>query len=485
MNINDNNNNKNIFSNFEYKLAKFKLKNIKKFNNNFDLLNTTLIQDLSTKNKTDIKNSNNVENCNLSSNKNNFFDINVSNSIENNNNIKKKYNNNNENSKKNIKNDENNKKIEKKIIKSKSSIFEKKIKEIKFNILQKTKEISKKNIFNLKKVPLLNNKFRNTTNLNNFQNEKTLFKRDYFFHQNLNNLNNLNNFIQTINNSFEKTTYNLNKSLTPRKKNQIPEIFQCFNSSSAKNLFYENKKNFNKIGPGYYNITKYKSILPQKEKKIYFNKKNNDNNNNNNILPGPGYYNISKNFIKKSFSNENIFSHEIRFKKNIQISPGPGEYNINNNINNNNNNKNKYKPFFRKINNNNINNKENIIKRNLFNNNNNNYINYSFSTIDNSHTIQFNILKKLFNKNYKNAPFGSGDFKKYYYINKTNNNLGGFYQNDLFKTIVEKNNFFFKNNENNKINNNNKLRFVVPHSYYKDSYFNWNKKSFNINYNEI
>jgi hypothetical protein len=38
MNINDNNNNKNLFSNFEYKLAKFKLKNIKKFNNNFYLI---------------------------------------------------------------------------------------------------------------------------------------------------------------------------------------------------------------------------------------------------------------------------------------------------------------------------------------------------------------------------------------------------------------------------------------------------------------
>ena len=481
MNINDNNNNKNLFSNFEYKLKKFKLKNIKKFNNNFDLVNTTLIQDLSTKNKTDIKNSNIIEN-NLSSNKNNFFDSNVSNSlIDNNNiiNIKKKFNNNN-NENNNIKNDniKINKKIEKKeIIKSKSSIFEKKIKEIKFNILQKknSNENSKKNIFNLKKVPLLINNqkiFQNTTNLkNNFQ-KTEFFKRDYLFYKNLSNLN---NFIQTNNNLFEKT--NLNKSLTPRKKNQIPEIFQCFNSSSAKNLFYENKKNFNKIGPGYYNITKYKSILPQKEKKIYFNNKKKNNNNNNNILPGPGYYNISKNFIKKSFSNENIFSHEIRFKNNIQISPGPGEYNIN--INNNNNNKNKYKPFFRKINNN----KENIIKRNLFNNN--NFINYSFSTIDNSHTIQFNILKKLFNKNYKNAPFGSGDFKKHSYINKTNNNLGGFYQNDLFKTIVQKNNnYFFKNTEINN-NNNNKLRYDVPISYYKESYFNWNKKSFNINYNEI
>ena len=86
MNINDNNNNKNLFSNFEYKLKKFKLKNIKKFNNNFDLVNTTLIQDLSTKNKTDIKNSNIIEN-NLSSNKNNFFDSNVSNSLIDNNNI--------------------------------------------------------------------------------------------------------------------------------------------------------------------------------------------------------------------------------------------------------------------------------------------------------------------------------------------------------------------------------------------------------------
>ena len=514
-NNNDNNDNNNNFSsmNLEYKLAKFKIKSVKKFKNNFDLLNTTLFQDLSTKNKTDIKNSNSN---NLSNNKNNIFDSSnslIDNNIiikkkiknhiffENKKNIKNVYNNNNNNN--NINNNNNNNNLKhiqinninniKVIEKSKSSFIINKIKEIKFNILKSNTEFKKKkNIFNLKKVPLLKSiqKFRNTNNLNinNLQNNTELYKRDYLYEENLKNLN---KFFQTNNNSkLYETNYNINKSLTPIKnKNEIPESFQYFNSSSAKNLFYENKNNFNKIGPGYYNITKYKSIMPQKEKKIHFTKKNINNNNDNNInnnyniSPGPGWYNISKNFIKKSFSSENIFSQEIRFK-NIKISPGPGEYNINNNYNNKKNYQNKYKPIFRKI----INDKENIIKRNSFNKSlNNHYINYSFSTIDNSHTIQFNLLKKLFNKNYKNAPFGSCEEKKYSYINSTNNNLGGFYQNDLFKTKVKNNNvsYFFKNNENNKINNNNKLRFVAPHSYYKDSYFNWNKKSFNVNYNDF
>ena len=138
------------------------------------------------------------------------------------------------------------------------------------------------------------------------------------------------------------------------QKNKVPEELQCFGSSVARVMSLE-KSNTN-LGPGsYFNDT----VIPRKQNiksksgKIYHNSapqpqkntgKNEDENQNfafssEDKFRTPTFYDISKNFIKKSYNKYGNFAIAKRFKNenkvnylinpnSIEIPPGPGSYEV-------------------------------------------------------------------------------------------------------------------------------------------------------------
>ena len=299
--------------------------------------------------------------------------------------------------------------------------------------------------------------------LNKEKDDEESFKRDYFYEENR---------ILNLKKTQLKKNYSLNEiySQNSKKKN---EKFQFFGSASSKyNIININNISNENIGPGSYfkeeNPFLKKKIYKSNSQKISLKKLENEKI----IFPGPGDYNISNNFIKKPISKIHCFnSCEKRFNDKIlnENFPGPGNYiKLNNwNLKRKFNLKKKY--YFKKEN-------ENFIIKNHDNN-----ISISPFKYDlNINSIEKRNEKKI-KKNY--APFGIQSKKFIQIKNTTGENIGpGSYIKNIIN--INKNNnkniyFHYKSysNNNNSLNNLN-----LPISYSEDSYFDWHKKSFNIQY---
>lgn len=115
-----------------------------------------------------------------------------------------------------------------------------------------------------------------------------------------------------------------NTQFKPKTKK---EHLQCFGSTVQKITYNINNKQTNKIGPGSYSLN-YNNISEKLKRTLNFtkgfSKALTPSNNIHKIIkyktkyqhkqPGPGWYNISSSFIKKSFSNYSTFlSSERRF----------------------------------------------------------------------------------------------------------------------------------------------------------------------------
>ena len=247
----------------------------------------------------------------------------------------------------------------------------------------------------------------------------------------------------------------------------IKEEFQFFGSSSSKYL----KKNNNneKVGPGSYfkeneSFIK-KRIFKYNPKVIKLRKSESENN----MIPGPGNYNIAHNFLKKNFSNIHSFnSCEKRFKeKHLNENfPGPGNYIKLNEWNNNNNNNKKY---IYKILKDKKNKKEEI---DLFS---------TFDYDSNIYSIEKKNEKKMKLNLNNSAPFGiqSKKFEKQKY--STGENIGpGTYTKNIINYVKKNNRIIYYKEKEEIFNNQNKLN--LPNYYGEDSYFDWHKKSYNIQY---
>ena len=345
----------------------------------------------------------------------------------------------------------------------------------------------------------------------------------------------INNKINLLNNEIPGPGYyekDINRTQIIINKNKI----QNFGNSLKRNLFEENKNSNNFLGPTTYFNQKNKFEKDKKINYFYFiNKslersvlsckktKNNFNENiniNKNLIPGPGSYNLSKSFIKKSASEKELL-HSYEKRNNIfnnikNNNPGPGAYLSQNYLSEFNYNKNNkiIEKFYEEDDENYLKkesnkiNEENEKRRNEIIEKINEKKNISPSPndylVDFYNSIEYFNLVKSRNKNIQkiNGPFliSSLRFKN---ENNNNNNLKekNFNYNDfiLIKNINKNNknkhNIFNKFNNSflnlkhsssfcSKINRfdtnkeeNNKLG---PGYYEKENQFDWNKKTFNI-----
>jgi hypothetical protein len=301
------------------------------------------------------------------------------------------------------------------------------------------------------------------------------------------------------------------------KPKKIPEKFQYFGSNSLRFNYSNNNINEDDIGPGIYfrdenkfGEEKNKSLL--KENNYFLNSANqreekrkvrfenledrigiNDivnqyKNSNLENSPGPGLYDINHEFHhKKSSSNvSNFGSLQRRFNENIfNASPGPGSYiglpksdslNII-----------KFNVRPKKI----IMNKDNSEEESLLKKNKKLDISspgvgsYDSDIIS---SIGYNVSKNVNKFNTSLAPFNSVQkrFKNYSLIDASHLGPGKYYNDDSSKKIL-------KNQLNNSppfnIGSERKIlkekELIVdngPGSYDLSSYFDWNKKSFNVQY---
>ena len=282
--------------------------------------------------------------------------------------------------------------------------------------------------------------------------------------------------------------------------NSPPEEFQFFGSSNQRFVNKQNISNDNpNVGPGSYFLN---------TKNIFKNKKTNIDNWGKNVgreqklkksnsCIGPGSYNIMKDFNKKSFNSFGSFSSEKRFdlsydQNNIANSyknengeiisyPGPGSYNISEEWI-----KDKMSNFIKKpiL----VNVEKEIKKFKIYKEKENKP---DFNTYQNQQMIdiiQTNIKNKINPFADQKFPFMHGEerFKK----NKnllSNVNLGpGKY--DIYKyddlrigKKVSMGKFPFNSNEEKKMSYLSRSNSdLSPGEYNLDSYFDWNKKSFNV-----
>ena len=285
-----------------------------------------------------------------------------------------------------------------------------------------------------------------------------------------------------------------NKMRYPSK----PAEFQFFGSSNRRNLDEVLILNNNtKVGPGSYfhnTFKKFQNLYINKNKYSFENTKEGEKKlklrrSLSNV--GPGSYNIDRFLEKKSFNIFGSFSTEKRFGLSYDPltkiendeggNPGPGSYNINNDSWVKDVHKMIKKPILvnvdeeiKKPNNTKI--IENQPDFNLYQNN--RYINI----------IQENIRRKANPYTSENNPFLSGNNRFKIIDTDFYENIGpGKY--DLFKKGQKTKRFYsilapFNTLEEKKpiyignVNNN-----VAPGQHSKDSYFDWNKKSFNVLFN--
>lgn len=254
--------------------------------------------------------------------------------------------------------------------------------------------------------------------------------------------------------------------------------FQCFLSSSKKDLSYIKIDNDIKAGPGsYYKEPTYKLVkskscviermLLQSQKPIIVPKKFD--------YVGPGSYNIAGNLLKKSFSSYQSFENgEKRFPNQSELTknivPGPGAYSLPNNNWSTKNVVNENLPKFYFISQEKP--KREEINGPTFN---------SYQPPKVINLIQNDIEKKKNIKQSILAPFSS--MEKRLKESKSTNDIGpGYYQqihiNRPNSCIIN----FDKGTIKRKIGKETEWEKspLGPGEYIKNSYFDWNKKSFNI-----
>ena len=286
--------------------------------------------------------------------------------------------------------------------------------------------------------------------------------------------------------------YNFNMMRHPSK----PDEFQFFGSSNKRNTSETLILSTNtKVGPGSYFRNTFKkfenyylnrnpknsSEKPKESEEKYKLRRSWSN-------VGPGSYNINRSLQKKSFNSFGNFSTEKRFDlsympntyiENIDseiCNPGPGSYNINDSW---------IKDIRKKVKKPILVNVDEEVKKSKkikkiekkadFNN----YQNEGYVNI-----IQEKIRKRTNRYNADNNPFLSGD-NRFKYINSDNyENIGpGKYnilkngqKSRLFYSILAP---FNSLEERKPIYMGKANNFVAPGEHRKDSYFDWNKKSFN------
>ena len=302
-------------------------------------------------------------------------------------------------------------------------------------------------------------------------------------------LNHENNIISGKNKS-RNYYLNFNKI----RYNVPPEDFQFFGSSNERKTSESliiNK--FPNVGPGSYfrnTYKKFNNLNYNKNKQSAWEKsigraqlKRSSSN------LGPGSYNLMKNFEKKSFNSYGSFSSEKRFdlsylpensvlneNENNLGNPGPGSYNFND-------------PWLKEI-------KKMIKRPTLVNveeeikkakNKKEKERKPDFNVYQNDrfiNIIQNNIRNKANPYTSENMPFSSGE--KRFRLNKSysSEDIGpGTY--DLFKKGLKTRQFNsilapFSSNEERKPTYLGKSNTdLAPGQYNRDSYFDWNKKSFN------
>ena len=206
---------------------------------------------------------------------------------------------------------------------------------------------------------------------------------------------------------------------------------------------------------------------------------------------GPGSYNIMKNFEKRSFNSYGNFSSEKRFdlsylpQNNLSLNdndsgvgnPGPGSYNFNDPW---------IKDSFKNLKRYTLVNVEEEVKKIKKNKDKerkpdfNLYQNDRFINI-----IQNNIKNKVNPYASENMPFSSGEKRFKLSKSHSSEDLGpGKY--DLFKKGNKTNRFnsilvpFASNSERQPTYLGKPNNDLAPGQYDKDSYFDWNKKSFNV-----
>ena len=261
-----------------------------------------------------------------------------------------------------------------------------------------------------------------------------------------------------------------------------PTRFQFFGSSSQKSPSYIKVDTDIKVGPGSYFIKPQKSpVKLHKSKsavieKLLLSKSKPISLNNNTDNIGPGSYNIQENYIKKSFSNcQNFGSFQRRFveptKHPEYLPPGPGSYALPDNWAGN---KIKYEcrphyTFAKRPQSQIVNDK----KQPTFN---------SYQPPQVLNKIEHDVQLKVNQRNNALAPFCSME-KRFNSLYRSNSVGPGQYFNDILNPPKSASYLSFDKTsakrsvaalcERDKTN-------IGPGEYQKDSYFDWNKKSYNI-----
>ena len=288
------------------------------------------------------------------------------------------------------------------------------------------------------------------------------------------------------------------KASSSFKVKNLPEMRQFFGSKLSR--FDIRKNTTNSLGPGYYfkedkdpiqmNKTSSSVFVPfsSSVKRFVFAEEKDK-------IPGPGDYNPSnlEKIKKLSNSAENKFgSNEIRFNnmynKWKQSTPGPGFYEPKKDINTYNINKNSQKGKLYNNAKNDLERYSNIKMNNLITNRLNNEeippIGLYNPGIINS--IDYNIKKKIYESRNDNVAFtttfNKKKKKKNINIDCEESNLGpGYYYREKKKNDDQLSPVFHLPEFKTKSNINTDI-MVGPGDYNLNSYNDWTKKSFNINY---
>jgi len=249
---------------------------------------------------------------------------------------------------------------------------------------------------------------------------------------------------------------------------ELPQNFQFFGSIAER---FPRKKD-ERLGPGrYFRDDTFVKKSPKKNNKVPFNSNTLRSNplTSSQNLPGPGYYNHSLPILKKNFAKHSIFdSSEARFSEIEKVAgPGPGQYSP---INQEEPKKNyKFAAAFK------ASPREKIIP----NKEEEPYPSVGQYNTDLYTSLSYSVDKKVSRPSMVNAPFNSlkNRFDK---TKKAEYNVGpGQYYNE-HKISKEQKSPPFQLAE--KRFKEQKGEIVGPGEYDRESYFDWNRKSFNVLY---
>ena len=377
------------------------------------------------------------------------------------------------------------------------------INNIKSRASEKSKEFNSTKSFDLNDKSNINLNNNNSTN----KNKKTLLNL-IVTNCKINN-NKKSNIPKTFETVIKKITpgpgYYYNESDTAFKVKFVPELKQFFGSKLSR---FETKKNLsNSLGPGEYFKEEKEPIKMNKTSSFGFSpfsssvdrftyseeKKD---------IPGPGDYEPSDLVkIKKISSNGKFGSNEIRFNNMYNLNwknfiPGPGFYESNKdkNLNMSKTNKN-FNKKGRLFNNtkNDLERYDSVKMNNLINQN---YKEEEVPPLGSYNpeivnSIDYKVKKKAYeSKNNKvafNSTYNRKKKKNNIIINCEESNLGpGYYYHENKKKDIKLSAVFhlpeFRRNINIKTNVSSTSPIVGPGKYNINSYNDWTKKSFNINF---